>query len=89
MRRGTVFDGYKEGLIKFAPTYRYDAGTDSYDTSEKNRIPAWTDRIMFKGSGIRQLVYSRAELLSSDHKPVKASFEIEVRNCIAGAILMI
>lgn len=37
-----AFEGYQEGPILFRPTYRYDVGTDNYDTSEKMRIPAWT-----------------------------------------------
>jgi synaptojanin len=37
-----AFVGYEEGPILFRPTYRYDLGTDTYDTSEKMRIPAWT-----------------------------------------------
>ena len=37
-----VFEGYEEGPLLFPPTYRYDVGTDNYDTSEKMRIPAWT-----------------------------------------------
>jgi|SRR6266404_6992697 len=42
MGTGTAFSGYVEGPILFRPTYRYDVGTDNYDTSEKMRIPAWT-----------------------------------------------
>lgn len=42
MDEGTAFSGYTEGPILFRPTYRYDLGTDVYDTSEKLRIPAWT-----------------------------------------------
>ena len=37
-----AFTGYQEGPLLFRPTYRYDLGTDNYDTSEKMRIPAWT-----------------------------------------------
>lgn len=39
---GDAFTDYEEGPIMFPPTYRYDLGTDKYDTSEKMRIPAWT-----------------------------------------------
>ncbi|KAI0034116.1 DNase I-like protein [Vararia minispora EC-137] len=76
---GAVFPGYFEGPILFRPTYRYDVGTDDYDTSEKMRIPAWTDRILYKGSHLDLSVYSRAELRGSDHKPVYAFFRATVR----------
>ncbi|ROT80516.1 putative synaptojanin-1 [Penaeus vannamei] len=41
------FKGFIEGDIAFAPTYKYDLFSDDYDTSEKSRIPAWTDRVLF------------------------------------------
>lgn len=44
---GAAFSGYVEGPILFRPTYRYDIGTDNYDTSEKMRIPAWTGSSSF------------------------------------------
>ena len=45
---GNVFDGYSEGPVMFAPTYKYDLLTDEYDSSEKCRTPAWTDRVLWK-----------------------------------------
>jgi hypothetical protein len=42
MQSRSAFAGYEEGPLLFRPTYRYDVGTDNYDTSEKMRIPAWT-----------------------------------------------
>ncbi|CAD6572285.1 MAG: inositol polyphosphate 5-phosphatase, partial [Tremellales sp. Tagirdzhanova-0007] len=74
-----VFVGYDEGPIIFRPTYKYDNGTDDYDTSEKARIPAWTDRILFKGSALRLKEYNRAELRTSDHRPVFAIFDATIR----------
>lgn len=46
--------------------------------SEKARIPAWTDRILRKGSILRQLSYDSAPLRFSDHRPVYATFECKV-----------
>ncbi|XP_034034196.1 synaptojanin-1 isoform X2 [Thalassophryne amazonica] len=45
---GLVFRGFIEGNLDFAPTYKYDLFSDDYDTSEKCRTPAWTDRILWK-----------------------------------------
>ena len=46
--------------------------------SEKARIPAWTDRVLKKGSNLRQLSYDSAPLRFSDHRPVYATFECRV-----------
>jgi hypothetical protein len=69
MRDQSVFAGYSEGPLVFAPTYKYDNGTDRYDTSEKQRVPAWTDRILYRGHGLELMKYDRAEILLSDHRP--------------------
>lgn len=42
--------------------------------SEKGRIPAWTDRILRKGTNTRQIDYDSAPLKFSDHRPVFATF---------------
>lgn len=41
-----ILKNYSEGPLLFDPTYRYDFDSNLYDTSKKNRIPAWTDRIL-------------------------------------------
>ena len=46
----------------------------TYDTSEKMRIPAWTDRILYRGDALNLQAYSRAELKGSDHKPGECIF---------------
>jgi hypothetical protein len=78
MDTGAAFAGYTEGPLLFRPTYRYDFGTDHYDTSEKMRIPAWTYRILYRGIQLDLAIYSRSELQGSDHKPVFALFCAQV-----------
>ncbi|KAM0059810.1 putative inositol-polyphosphate 5-phosphatase [Helianthus debilis subsp. tardiflorus] len=83
LRRGHVFDGWKEGIIDFPPTYKYEFNSDRYagenaKEGEKRRAPAWCDRILWMGKGIKQLCYNRAEIRMSDHRPVSSVFAIEV-----------
>ncbi|TAQ88403.1 hypothetical protein B7494_g3278 [Chlorociboria aeruginascens] len=74
MVAGLAFPYYSEARITFMPTYKYDIGEDTYDSSEKARIPAWTDRILRKGTIFRQTNYNTALLRFSDHRPVYATF---------------
>ncbi|KAK4936960.1 Inositol-1,4,5-trisphosphate 5-phosphatase 1 [Elasticomyces elasticus] len=90
---GSCFNFYREGRVKFLPTYKYDIGTDQFDSSDKQRIPAWTDRILWKvnhkgnlvqggevlGTQMKQLEYdSVMSLRFSDHRPVYAIFEMGI-----------
>ena len=53
MAGGRVFRFLHEAPIAFAPTYKFDKGDAAplaYDSSEKQRVPAWCDRILFRGS---------------------------------------
>ncbi|PON37423.1 Deoxyribonuclease I [Trema orientale] len=82
---GGVFQGWKEGDIEFAPTYkysqsncnRYSGGLPSR-SGEKQRTPAWCDRILWYGKGVKQLSYFRSESKFSDHRPVSALFSTEI-----------
>lgn len=78
MVHGKTFPHYSEARITFMPTYKYDNGTDDYDTSDKARIPAWCDRVLTKGNNLRQIHYNTAPLRFSDHRPVYATFQCTV-----------
>lgn len=71
---------FNESTITFAPTYKYDVGSDTYDSSEKKRSPAWCDRLLYRGIGkIKQVEYRRWEVKASDHRPVTGIFLIRVK----------
>ncbi|KIW07424.1 uncharacterized protein PV09_02265 [Verruconis gallopava] len=71
---------FQEKELTFPPTYKYDVGTDNYDTSEKRRSPAWCDRLLYRGIGrIKQTEYRRHEVRVSDHRPVSGQFRIRVK----------
>jgi inositol-1,4,5-trisphosphate 5-phosphatase len=79
-----AFAGFEEEPVKFYPTYKFDKGTSNYDTSEKQRVPSWTDRIVHRSNvdkgNLRQLNYhSIMDFFLSDHKPVYALFQCKVK----------
>ncbi|TKA51445.1 hypothetical protein B0A53_05358 [Rhodotorula sp. CCFEE 5036] len=78
-----AFEGFEEGALDFPPTFKFDAGTDNYDTSEKQRAPAYTDRIIYLASPLCPIAVERYDshpaVLLSDHKPVSATLRLPVR----------
>ncbi|XP_071514602.1 inositol polyphosphate 5-phosphatase E isoform X3 [Panulirus ornatus] len=81
-KKGEAFGEFEEGPINFAPTFKYDPGTDHYDTSSKQRVPSYTDRILFKSNrgAITCVNYSSCPLFrTSDHKPVLGAFHCKIR----------
>ena len=74
-----LFRDYTEGDIDFPPTYKYDKRSQKYDTSKKQRVPSWCDRILWKKNPERVKLQTMGSLLDitfSDHRPVFAQFEI-------------
>lgn len=89
---GAAFKGFLEANITFPPTYKYDPGTQNFDTSSKQRAPAYTDRILYKQKQTRRLsgqletpplqclIYDSApSITTSDHKPVWGVFKAHLR----------
>uniref|UniRef100_A0A3B4A1Y2 Inositol polyphosphate-related phosphatase domain-containing protein n=1 Tax=Periophthalmus magnuspinnatus TaxID=409849 RepID=A0A3B4A1Y2_9GOBI len=86
----SILDGFMEGLLKFPPTYKFDVGTNTYDTAKK-RKPAWTDRILWRlrrtGSPVpthnaalqrtQHTYISHMGYTVSDHKPVSSLFSLQ------------
>ncbi|KUF92122.1 hypothetical protein AM588_10003464 [Phytophthora nicotianae] len=81
MKVGNVFPHFREGQLHFRPTYKFDKRSDVYDTSSKQRIPSWTDRVLYlsndKLHDIELLSYrSQSNFRTSDHRPVCATFQV-------------
>lgn len=88
-QEGRVFEGFLEGALDFPPTYKYNPKTDEYErrAEKKQRAPAWCDRVLWKdstmayGHGAHKInltSYGCARIVTSDHKPVIATFDIGV-----------
>ncbi|VDK44195.1 unnamed protein product [Anisakis simplex] len=77
--KGTVFAEFEEAHIDFPPTHKFIIGSNDYVS---NRIPSYTDRILYYSKGndrIKPLLYeSLWDEDCSDHKPVYAVFTLRV-----------
>lgn len=72
---------FSEPPIQFRPTYKYDIGTDDFDSSEKKRVPAWCDRIFYRGGDrVTPISYQSETVRVSDHRPVNGLFKVQVKN---------
>ena len=75
---------FEEGDIKFLPTFKYINNTDIFDADKIDKLPAWTDRILFiKRTTIFSVLdvelieyNSMQDILMSDHKPVYSYFNL-------------
>ncbi|CAL9167176.1 unnamed protein product [Musa hybrid cultivar] len=84
LSEGRALEGWNEGVITFSPTYKYLPNSDEYcwhvhgRNGERRRAPAWCDRILWLGEGLKQKRYDRCEVKFSDHRPVRSIFTTEV-----------
>lgn len=78
-KHGRCFVGFKEPLIRFPPSYRYNRGDRTY-SEEKMRTPSYCDRILYKplpGLSVKCYEYTTCDrLTTSDHSPVYGVFSI-------------
>ncbi|MES1909561.1 MAG: hypothetical protein MHM6MM_002278 [Cercozoa sp. M6MM] len=61
---GLAFTSFQEGPLSFAPTYKFDPDSDTYDSSSKRRVPGWTDRVLYRNKSdalpvLKLLQYTR------------------------------
>ncbi|KAK4058924.1 hypothetical protein OIO90_000370 [Microbotryomycetes sp. JL221] len=74
---------FAEQKLTFRPTYKYNVDSQTFDTSVKQRVPSWCDRILYRcdqpngviGTGYR----SHQDVTISDHRPVSATFTIKIK----------
>ena len=74
---------FHEAPICFAPTYKFNRLTNDYDSSEKARVPAYCDRILFRSNPpniVQCTSYKRWDATVSDHRPVSATFSARLKS---------
>ena len=78
--RGEAFQGFEEAAIGFAPTYKYDLDSDSFDSSKKRRAPAYCDRILWRAEPniVCESYVMETGMRSSDHRAVSAVLNVEL-----------
>ncbi|XP_047231890.1 phosphatidylinositol 3,4,5-trisphosphate 5-phosphatase 1 isoform X2 [Girardinichthys multiradiatus] len=86
---GKVFLHFEEEEITFPPTYRFErdtrnkyAYTKAKATGTKYNLPSWCDRVLRKSYPLVHVVCQAYgctnDIMTSDHSPVFASFEVGV-----------
>ncbi|XP_062306848.1 phosphatidylinositol 3,4,5-trisphosphate 5-phosphatase 1 [Osmerus eperlanus] len=86
---GKVFLHYDEEELTFAPTYRFErdtrekyAYTKAKATGTKYNLPSWCDRVLRKSYPLVHVVCQTYgctnDIMTSDHSPVFATFEVGV-----------
>jgi phosphatidylinositol-bisphosphatase len=81
---GFAFEPFSEAPLHFPPTYKYKPFENAYENDPDRpgllkRTPAWCDRILYRGNGIRTRSYRRHEIFASDHRPVSGLFTVPIQ----------
>uniref|UniRef100_A0A8C2X163 phosphatidylinositol-3,4,5-trisphosphate 5-phosphatase n=1 Tax=Cyclopterus lumpus TaxID=8103 RepID=A0A8C2X163_CYCLU len=95
---GKVFLHFDEEEITFAPTYRFERDTrDKYAytkakaTGTKYNLPSWCDRVLWKSYPLIHVVCQAYgctnDIMTSDHSPLFASFEVGVASQFVSNLL--
>ena len=67
-----------------ANVFFYFSCVDHYDSSQRRRVPSWTDRILYKKDPNTEVLSycSAPDVKLSDHRPVYATFRshIDIQN---------
>ncbi|CAG2116603.1 unnamed protein product, partial [Medioppia subpectinata] len=84
MAKSTLFRGFTEASqVMFAPTYKFELNSDQYETVLK-RVPSFTDRILYRTKRLGHIINYQYKSVptfqTSDHKPVFALFEAQIRH---------
>eukprot|EP01031_Cornospumella_fuschlensis_P038418 gene38418-46691_t len=86
-----VFAGFYEAPISFPPTFKYDKRSSRFDSSAKQRIPAYTDRILYTNpsdhgnqtidankADVHVVDYYSLDVRHSDHRPVCGKYTVSL-----------
>lgn len=87
---GRVFAGWQTTPPTFKPTFKLTPGLRKCEYDRK-RVPSWCDRVLWKSlpgaaGCIEQYEYVACpNFVTSDHKPVRAAFRIQIPKTAANA----
>jgi hypothetical protein len=78
---------FTEGPLTFPPTYKFDPRSHQYDTSDKMRVPAWCDRVLYRCNNGTKEYPGRIDQYGSvhsgwhsDHRPIHAILRVPIRS---------
>jgi hypothetical protein len=86
IQAGNVFHGFTDLQPKFKPTFKVER--NELLKYKAQRLPAWCDRVLYRSLPKFHMnptgFTMTPEILTSDHKPVRATFDIEVFDMPSG-----